>query len=62
MRIAQSVILVICTGLLVACADETSDAQVLKSQTEVIEKAADVNQLIEDTAQEQREAIEAQSR
>jgi predicted aminopeptidase len=62
MRIARYVGLLVCIGLLAGCSDDTSDAQVLKSQTEVIEKAEDVNQIIEDQAQQQRAAIDEQSR
>ncbi len=51
----------IVAGTLMACSNDTSDAQVLKAQTASIQKAEDVNQLVQDAAAKQREAIDQQS-
>lgn len=47
--------------LQLGCSNDTSDAQVLKSQAAAIQKAEDVNQLVQDAAGKQREAIDLQS-
>lgn len=48
--------------LLGACADDAAPpAKVLTEQTQAIDKAADVDQLIQDAADAQRQAIDQQS-
>lgn len=49
--------------LLAACSDDQQDkGHVWQEQTDTIQKAEDVNKLIMDTHEKQREAIEQQSR
>lgn len=48
--------------LLAACSDEAPESHVWQSQTDAIKKAENVNKLIMEHDQKQREAIEEQSR
>lgn len=48
--------------LLAACSDEAPESHVWQSQTDAIKKAENVNKIVMEQAERQREAIEQQSR
>ena len=48
--------------VLTACSGEAPEENVFKARTDAIGKAEDVNKLIEDAAEKQRAAIDAQGR
>lgn len=48
-------------AVLVSCTGEPPERTVFEDQTDAIGKAKDVNKLIEDAAEAQRQAIDAQS-
>ncbi len=61
MRKAYLLACLIVAGAPLGCSNDNSDVQVLKAQTATIQKAEDVNQLVQDAAAKQREAIDQQS-
>ena len=48
-------------AVLVSCTGEPPERNIFEDQTDAIGKAEDVNKLIEDAAEAQRRAIDAQS-
>jgi outer membrane PBP1 activator LpoA protein len=62
MTIARWISTAAAAAMLAACSTEAPEENVFKGQTDAIGKAEDVNKLIEEAAEQQREAIDAQGR
>ncbi len=59
MRELRATLAALCVCVLAGCSGGEPEENVFKAQTDAIGKAEDVNKLIEDAADKQRQAIDA---